>query len=239
MVYADELCAVLNKCLNDHWGSIAGTDGQLWTEEKQATTAEGTPERKFGEKWIGKHVADDVGLLRRALLTLGNNSIAKETTVKDIWENMCAEKGKLPSEAIKPGTVVFKMRGEDPTHIGIYVGGGKVIEAKSVKMGVGLSTLTSGWDAWGELSEVNYSGAAVRPVEKEPEEDKRVLTGAVRVQAGNGQPVNVRAENSVSARLLDALPVNTEVTVLEDRGDFCKIQYVKTGYMMKKFLKGV
>lgn len=239
MVHAEEFCAVLNKCLNDHWGSIENTDGQLWTEEKQAETKEGSPERKFGERWIGKHVADDIGLVRYALVTLGDVSVGKETEVKDIWEKLCEKKGELPYDELKPGSVVFKKKGEEFAHIGVYVGGGKVIEAKSVKMGVGMSSVTSGWDTWGELAYVNYSGTAIRKLVEEPKPDMRVLSGGVSVCAENGHNVNVRADKSVSAVSVDSLPVGVRVEVVEDCGEFCKIQYVKTGYMMKKFLKGM
>lgn len=239
MVHAEEFCAVLNKCLNDHWGSIENTDGQLWTEDKQAETEEGSPERKFGERWIGKHVADDVGLVRYALVTLGDVSVGKETEVKDIWEKLCGNKGELPYDELKPGSAVFKKKGEEFTHIGVYIGGGKVVEAKSVKMGVGMSAVTSGWDAWGELSAVNYSGKAVRKMVEEPKPDTRILSGNVSVYAENGNRVNVREDKSVSAVSVDSLPVGIRVEVLEDCGEFCKIQYTKTGYMMKKFLKGM
>lgn len=238
-MHAEEFCAVLNKCLNDHWGSIDGTDGQFWTEEKQAETKEGSPEKKFGERWIGKHVADDIGLVRYALVTLGDNSLAKGIEAEDVWEKLCENKGSLPYDELKPGSIVFKKKGEEFAHIGVYVGSGKVIEAKSVKMGVGMSSVTSGWDAWGELASVNYSGKAVRKLVEEPEPDTRVLSGDVFVHAENGNNVNVRADKSASAAVVDLLPVDTRVEVLEDCGEFCKIQYMKTGYMMKKFLKGM
>ena len=238
-MHAEEFCAVLNKCLNDHWGSIEKTDGQLWSEEMQAKTKEGSPERKFGERWIGKHVADDIGIVRYALATLGDNSLKKDIEVKDIWEKLCENKGALPYDELKPGSVVFKKKGEEFVHIGVYIGSGKVIEAKSVKMGVGMSSVTSGWDAWGELASVNYSGKAVRKLVEEPEPDTRVLSGDVSVYAENGNNVNVRADKSASAAVVDLLPVDTRVEVLEDCGEFCKIQYIKTGYMMKKFLKGM
>lgn len=238
-MHSEEFCAILNKCLNDHWGSIENTDGQLWTEEMQAETKEGSPERKFGERWIGKHVADDIGLVRYALATLGDASLKKGTEIKDIWEKLCENKGALLCDELKPGSVVFKKKGEEFTHIGVYIGGGKVIEAKSVKMGVGTSSVTTGWDAWGELSAVNYSGKAIRKTVEEPKPDTRVLSGDVSVYAENGNKVNVRADKSVSAVSVDSLPVGVRVEVLEDCGEFCKIQYVKTGYMMKKFLKGM
>lgn len=237
-MHAEEFCAVLNKCLNDHWGSIEKTDGQLWSEEMQAGTKEGSPERKFGERWIGKHVADDIGIVRYALATLGDNSLKKDIEVKDIWEKLCENKGSLPNDELKPGSIVFKKKGEEFAHIGVYIGSGKVIEAKSVKMGVGMSSVTSGWDAWGELASVNYSGKAVRKLVEEPEPDTRVLSGDVSVYAENGNNVNVRSDKSTSAMSVDSLPVGVQVEVLEDCGEFCKIQYVKTGYMMKKFLKG-
>jgi hypothetical protein len=43
----------------------------------------------------------------------------------------------------------------------------------------------------------------------------------------------------MNEKIIDVLPIGTQATVLEDCGEFCKIQYVKTGYMKKEFLKEV
>ena len=63
----------------------------------------------------------------------------------------------------------------------------------------------------------------------------RVLRGPVQV-TGTTRPINVRAEQNMGSKIIDVLPIGTKATVLEDCGEFCKIQYIKTGYMKKEFL---
>jgi hypothetical protein len=45
------------------------------------------------------------------------------------------------------------------THIGLYVGGGKCIEAQGTRTGVVESDI-SRWDEWGQLTDVDYEGVA-------------------------------------------------------------------------------
>jgi hypothetical protein len=57
---------------------------------------------------------------------------------------------------ILPGTAVFQVKDGRRTHIGLYVGDGKCIEAHGTRSGVIESDL-SDWDEWGTLSAVDYS----------------------------------------------------------------------------------
>lgn len=60
----------------------------------------------------------------------------------------------------------------------------------------------------------------------------------MRVTATSGTTVNMRAEPNANARILQKIPLSTEVECVETSGDWYKIKYQETeGYMMKKFLK--
>ena len=132
---------------------------------------------------------------------------------------------------------MFKKRGNEYLGVGLYIGNSLIIEAKSSKTGVVASRLNSEWTHWGKLKNVEYddlpSKASIRRKEIR---DMRVLRGQVTV-TGTTRPINVREEKSMSAKIIEALPIGTHVTVIEDCGEFCKVQYVKTGYMKKEFLK--
>lgn len=52
-------------------------------------------------------------------------------------------------------------KGADRHHIGLYVGGGKCIEAKGTFYGVVESNLDD-WDEWGELKNVDYTNSEAR-----------------------------------------------------------------------------
>lgn len=145
---------------DEGWGYIYGTWGSMWTEKKQkAATRPQTV--KYGSKWIGKMVTDCSGLPRRALWQLGEKSLLHHAYYQ--YTENCKIKGRLIDGArddgkpIKRGTAVFLQgKGSKIHHVGVYVGGGKVIEAKGTKYGVVMSEL-SHWDHWGEYKVVDYS----------------------------------------------------------------------------------
>lgn len=156
--------ALVEKCkqpLNEKWGYIWGGRGQVWTQKDQdAATREMTV--KYGQKWVGKRVADCSGLLYWAFKELGGYMYHGSNT---IWKSYCTNKGTLSSStSIKPGTAVFLVNGTDYHHIGLYIGNDIVIEAKGTQSGVVTSKL-SHWDAWGELKGVDYSNISADEVE--------------------------------------------------------------------------
>lgn len=182
MISANDLIDKFQYALDDHWGYIYAQAGDLWTESKQkqkvnymvskyGTTWKKNSEAKednyygaamYGEKWIGHHVADCSGLFRWAFnqfkiyIAHGSNTI---------FRSYCTKTGKLQSgkrldgETLKPGTAVFvyKKDRDNYSHIGLYVGGSKVIEASGTQAGVCVSNISANkWTYWGELKNVSY-----------------------------------------------------------------------------------
>ena len=161
MIDAGNLIALFRQALDDKWGYIWGTSGQVWTEAKQrAATREMTIQ--YGRRWIGRCVADCSGMFVWAFKQLGASIYHGSNT---IWNKYCSSKGKLSKgqrtdgQPIKPGTAVFLYRASDNNrhHIGLYVGDDTVIEAKGTMYGVVTSRLNH-WDEWGELKDVDYTG---------------------------------------------------------------------------------
>lgn len=160
MVTAAEFVKEVMIPYNDGWGYIYGTWGSLWTKAKQeAATRPQTV--KYGSKWIGHMVTDCSGLPRWALYQLGDKSLLHHAYYQ--YTDCCKNKGLLIDGAradgkpIKRGTAVFlKGSGEKIHHVGVYVGGGNVVEAKGTQYGVVMSKL-SNWDHWGEYKVVDYS----------------------------------------------------------------------------------
>jgi len=181
---AAELIGKFEYALDNHWGYIWGTAGDLWTEAKQkqkinymvskyGTTWKKNSEAKddvyygaalYGEKWIGHYVTDCSGLFRWAFnqfkqyIAHGSNTI---------YRSYCKQTGKLQSGkrldggTLKPGTAVFvyKRDRDNYSHIGLYVGGSKgiVIEASGTQAGVCVSNIAATkWTYWGELKNVSY-----------------------------------------------------------------------------------
>ena len=141
--------------LAEKWGYIWGKSGQVWTRANQdAATRDMTV--RYGAKWIGRKVADCSGLFvwayKRHGLSIyhGSDTIYRKYTTAS--KSLVAD-GIL----IRPGAAVYQVSDGKRTHIGLYVGGGKCIEAKGTRSGVVESDI-SAWDEWAELSDVDYEG---------------------------------------------------------------------------------
>lgn len=219
---------------NNKWGYILGTAGEKWTQAKQ-DAATGETARLYGSRWIGHMVADCSGLFTWAFKQLGGFMYHGSNTM---WNKYCVAQGKLvkgkrsDGQELKPGTAVFVLKnGNDRSHVGLYVGEGKVIEASGTKVGVIITEIThSKWAEWGELKGVEYGGMAPTPT---PAPTPAPVTGSAVV---NATRVALRSAPSTSANILTRVDKGERVQVLEDTG-WTKVTYQgKTGYMMTKFL---
>ncbi len=159
-IRAEDLIRLFRSAREERWGYIWGKRGQIWTQASQnAATREQTV--KWGQKWVGKRVADCSGLFVWAFRELGSSIYHGSNT---IWNKHCSRKGKMaPGVSLRPGTAVFQETNGNRSHIGLYVGGDTVIEARGTRDGV-IQSSPSDWDEWGELKDVDYSETAAEPV---------------------------------------------------------------------------
>lgn len=174
MVNAKDFIDKVKIPLNNGWGYIYGTWGELWTKEAQAklnktTDTNRAKSRQYGSKWIGKMVTDCSGLVRWAMAQLGEK-VAHHATY--LYTDYCRNKGKLvwgvPSDGheLLPGSLVFIQGSREKIHhVGVYVGDDICIEAKGAQFGVVTSDV-SHWDHWGELKAVDYSNSTVTEVKE-------------------------------------------------------------------------
>lgn len=158
-IKASDLIDLFRQALEEKWGYIWGKSGQTWTQASQnAATREQT--KRYGQKWVGRRVADCSGLFVWAFKQLGGSIYHGSNTM---WKKYTTVKGTLTGTMeLRPGTAVFTV-GSDGVrgHVGLYVGGGICIEAKGTAYGVVTSQL-SRWDEWGELVGVDYDLPADR-----------------------------------------------------------------------------
>ena len=171
MIKAEALIAKFQQALEEKWGYIWGTDGDMWTEARQKQLEQTTDKdreqgRLYGSKWIGHRVADCSGLFSWAFKQLGGYMYHGSDTM---YRKYCTAKGELKKgqrtdgAALKPGTAVFVWNGKKYSHVGLYVGGGVVIEAMGTKNGVTTTKVTAAkWTHWGELKGVDYAGSAAQ-----------------------------------------------------------------------------
>jgi len=98
-------------------------------------------------------------------------------------------------------------------------------------------TINGGWNMVGLWNQVEYDysgtggGGSGQPDDPQPEKETAI------VWAENGKDVNLRKKPSRLSALVDRVPCEEEVEVLEFGSDWCRVKWKnKTGYMMTKFL---
>ena len=153
MIKASDLLASIRQAYAEKWGYIWGTRGQVWTQAKQDKATRDMT-RKYGQKWVGKRVADCSGLIKWAYQEHGGDIYHGSNTMF----NQCVETGPLAGVVkIRRGTAVFQNTNGTRGHVGIYDGGGMVIEEHGTQAGIIKSPLTT-WDEWGVLKDSDLSG---------------------------------------------------------------------------------
>ena len=157
-VSAAEVVALFRRALAEKWGYIWGGTGQIHTQRAQDSATRAQTIR-YGQQWVGRRVADCSGLFWWAYKQLGGYMYHGSNTM---WRKYAAAKGALQGgkrtdgQPLKPGTAVFLTKGSDRHHVGLYVGDGKVIEAKGTAYGVVESKITR-WNEWAELTGTSYA----------------------------------------------------------------------------------
>lgn len=193
VISTEALIAKFQYALDNNWGYIWGTAGVLWTAARQeqlekTTDSDRKSGRKYGSKWIGHTVADCSGLFAWAFKQLGGYMYHGSNTM---WDKYCTAKGELikgrrdDGKELKPGTAIFTHATEKRGHVGLYIGGGWVIEASGTINGVIRSKITiSKWVEWGELKGVDY-GTADPDVITDPDDNMTLGT----IRKGDKGPV--------------------------------------------------
>ncbi len=135
------------------------------------------------------------------------------------------------------------------SHIGLYTGRGQGALHSSSSRGcvcestfAGKTIRNGGWNTVGLWKELDY-GQQINALLTGTEEVKEMtamiettMEGAATVASANGKPVRVRTKPSTKSGIVTSLPSGTAVEVLETNGDWCRIAYAQTGWMMKQFL---
>ena len=161
---ADDLVAYVTHAWESGWGYVWGTFGQTLTESlleskiRQYPDGVGSYESVIRSKWLGGRTADCVGLIKGyGWLDTDSMSIRYGTNgMPDIGADAmyrnAAVKGPIGTIPEVPGLAVWKSG-----HIGVYIGGGEVIEAMGTNYGVVKTQLTDrNWTTWLEIPYIQY-----------------------------------------------------------------------------------
>lgn len=231
MYTGEDLAKLAKEILAKKWGYIFGRAGIKWTAEMQAEIDRSTDSkydsaRKYGRKWIGHYVADCSGLVkyicRQFKVTVPHGSNSQ-------WRDSLFEKGAISGNAVPVGALVFKLRNRDDFyHVGIYVGGGNVVEAQGTQTGVVSSRLAS-WTHYGLVKGIGYSEKRDEVIKLKP--------GKAYVDVPNDGTVNIRKAPTTNSTKLGTLREGSECEVVSVEGDWAEVRYSASGYIMSRYLK--
>lgn len=202
------------------------------------------------EKWkyvAGAHKQGEVdcsGAFYYAYKLLGGYMYHGSNTM---WRKYTVKKDKIGGITLIPGMAVFKTRNwssaqssnswyntdpGDVYHVGLYVGNGKVVEAKGTKHGIVITDIST-WHLAATLKDTIYDlteESAVGPSEK-----FETTMGVVKINSGW---LNLRKEMSTLSERMGKLYGGDIVTVTGSHDDWYAVLYNnKTVYVKKNYIE--
>ena len=163
---AKEFAEKIESARAEKWGYIWGTAGETWTQAKQDSLkrkydsdpgkyANYAKSAEYGNKWVGRKVADCSGLPYRKLREMG---VKIHHGSNSIWRDNLRHKGKITKGLKLPiGAAIFTGSETDKPHIGTLTADGVVTEAKGASAGVVDTPLSNKkWTYWGLYKGVEY-----------------------------------------------------------------------------------
>ena len=217
--------------IDNGWGYIMGTRGQLWTQANQNATTDEMA-KKYGQQWVGHRVSDCSGLVKWCLIQLGSNCPHGSNS---IWRNSLSEKGEITkSTKLESGMVVFKYRKDkdgkdDWYHIGVY-DNGYINQAQSTQTGCKRTEINNGWTHWGKLKMVKYS-------QNDADDGDDDAMSEMMVKCNPGETVNLRKLPSRASAIIAKVPNGETVSAGEEDNGWRHVEWKgKSGYMMAEFL---
>ena len=140
------------------YGYVLGGQGEFYTKElaeKWGNSKRAGKSKNYFTKdcyhWIGRNVVDCSGMIVEAFRAYTPDY--GDRTANYFYNSCCSERGSIKTLPEIAGVIVWKSG-----HIGVYIGGGLVIEARGYKYGVVISQLsTQRWTNWGKLKDVAYT----------------------------------------------------------------------------------
>ena len=166
-----DLVAYVVQAWENNWGYVWGTYGNVLTQSlfdyKLEQYPEGVGDYKdfIEDNWLGRRTADCVGLIKgygwldTSDLTIGyaENGVpdysANQMYDYAIHDGAAGEDyGEIDTMPEIPGIMLWK-----DGHVGVYIGGGYVIEAMGTKYGVVKTEVDGrGWVSWCKLPYLTY-----------------------------------------------------------------------------------
>lgn len=221
-------------------GYCWGADGQTCTPalRRELAARTGNAETKNNllslcAKWDGKKVWDCSGLFRGAWRALLKYRSGGATGIYNKWCSMTGTIDTLPDE---PGIAVFRGTPNNMEHVGLYIGGGEVIDARGSAKGVVRGTLESygRWTHWGRLEDVDYGESETDG----PATNKVKWSATVRTKTRNGISL---WDTPLKSASVQRVPEGATVDVLYEAGNGFVLAtyggvlgYADAGYLVRE-----
>lgn len=202
----------------------------------------------------GQRVHDCAGLVKGYLWSDTPESNPKYDAKQDygataFYDN-AKEKGKIETFPNRLGTIVFKGNDKIKTHMGVFVGGDEIIEAKGHKYGVVSSSLSKGnWKYWAQSDliendiESNQPEPIPAPVptptpSPTPNPDPPSLAGDYRMVKVNTS-LRIRSGPGTQYEVIGKLANGALIKALDTQGRWVKIDkgWVSSGYLVTVIVK--
>ncbi|MDR3084962.1 MAG: SH3 domain-containing protein [Christensenellaceae bacterium] len=186
-----QLAEAFRAFLAERRGYVYTAQGELWTPElaeKWKKAGRSVPDGRSKatyftydcSKWFGRKVDDCSGGIVDAIRQY-DPGFGDRTA--NTFKSQFVEGGPIATILEIPGLAVWKSG-----HIGVYIGGGEVIEFRGTADGCVKTKLKDRpWTRWGKIKGVEYVSEAAKEPELPFEDDIVVVTGArVNVRKGPG-----------------------------------------------------
>jgi hypothetical protein len=171
-------------------------------------------------KWYGRRSYDCSGLIVWCLKQLGLIPSKQDYSAYTLYHQLCTP---VLEHQLQPGDLVFKQKGKSITHVGLYSGNGKTVEAMGTRYGV----------TQGKLSNFNLYGRLKFKIDVVENEKFDIPVGIGVVTASM---LNVREGAGTQFEDVGDLSNGQVVPIFEIKEGWCKIaqnkwvsiKYVKT-----------
>ena len=142
---------------------VMGTNGRVLTKAVLNDLTRRNPGKWFTasrlqavRSWVGKRTTDCHGLIEWFMAELAGGKWTYDVTADGAF-NSATVKGSIGSIPELPGICV-RYKG----HVGVYIGGGYVVEARGFDYGVCISALKKcPWTHWYKHPKIRYAGTAL------------------------------------------------------------------------------
>ena len=195
---------------------------------------------------------DCIGLILGAMRLIGmpysglhgSNYFARNKTIAlhKVTKASSLEVGQVVYKAKEPGENGYKLPSRyeknpdqrDYYHIGYVTSVSPLRIMHCSAGGIHIDEKLGKWRFAGYIKGVDYNMSdGLNPIEAEiPDE-----TGPAYVDVPNDGTVNIRTSPKGNAKIQSRIREGTTVTVLAFEGEWAKVAYTETGYVMNKFLR--